>query len=386
MRRIYFIENKKTVLVVDDTRTMRMMVKEYLHQDFFVLEAESGEQAIELFKQYDPDAILLDVQMKGMDGYVACEKIRKLSEKGAHIPIMMATVLNDLRSIQKAYDVGATDFAAKPIHFEILPYRIRYMIRTHQNYVELQNSKVKLNNALLEIKQLNLVLEQRVADRTKQLAKTLDQVKIEQLRADSLLNAIFPAAIAEELKINSTVQPKRYENAAILFIDLVGFTAFSEKHMPDEILDKLQEFIKTCEDVSEKYGLQKIKTIGDAYLAVGFSNDSVDVNPVFNCIQCSEEILLSAKKMSVPWEIHAGIDIGSVIGGIVGRRQYSFDIWGDTVNTAARIQQIAKPGGIYLSETAWEKAKTKCEAHSLGKIPMKGKSPIEIFEYIGCLK
>lgn len=155
------------VFIVDDSVTMRTMLNKVLAQTGFIIyESGSGEEVIELLKMTDPDAILLDVEMPGMGGFATCEQIRSMPN-GKNVPIMMVTSLEDLESINKAYKAGATDFTTKPINWDIIGHRVKYMIRTNENYLELQRTKRKLD-------QLNLDLEERVILRTTQL-KTVNQ-------------------------------------------------------------------------------------------------------------------------------------------------------------------------------------------------------------------
>ncbi len=161
---------KSVVFVVDDSATMRAMLRKILSEmEFVVHEATSGEELLQLLKTTTPDAILLDVEMSGIGGFVTCEQIRS-TPGGKHIPIMMVTALEDLESINQAYRAGATDFATKPINWDIIGHRVRYMIRTSKDYLELQKTKQ-------ELKQLNLELEERVIYRTEQLKSVNQDLK-----------------------------------------------------------------------------------------------------------------------------------------------------------------------------------------------------------------
>lgn len=163
-------EKASTVFIVDDSITIRSMLHRVLQQmDFVIHEADSGEAAIELLKTITPDAILLDVEMPGMGGFLTCEKVRSLPTS-KFIPIMMVTSLEDLESINRAYQAGATDFTTKPINWDIIGHRVRYMIRTSHDYMELQKTKQALN-------QLNLDLEERVIKRTEQLKSANQNLK-----------------------------------------------------------------------------------------------------------------------------------------------------------------------------------------------------------------
>lgn len=140
-------ESKPLVLVVDDDIAGLLMASEALAADGFdVVEAEDGQEAIEQFSRHRPDIIIMDVVMPRMDGFESCAIIRK-SEGGAHVPILMITGLEDIESIQRAYEVGATDFVTKPINFFLLPFRIRYMLRAKTTADALRESQVRLDNA-----------------------------------------------------------------------------------------------------------------------------------------------------------------------------------------------------------------------------------------------
>lgn len=177
-------EQNSLIMLVDDSRTMRFLVRQALEEAHFrVIEAQTGEDALILFKQDNPDAIVLDVEMPGMGGFETCKKIRALPE-GGHIPIMMATAFDDSASINKAYEVGATDFITKPINWDMLGHRMRYIIRSSRQFIELDKSKTALQAAQTSIQRFNAELEQKVVDRTKQLQQTNEELKatLDQLK------------------------------------------------------------------------------------------------------------------------------------------------------------------------------------------------------------
>ena len=140
-------DQKPKVLVVDDDLAGLLMASESLESaGFEVFEAEDGLEAIDQFNEHHPDVIMMDVVMPHMDGFESCARIRQC-EGGEHVPILMITGLEDVDSIQKAYEAGATDFVTKPINFFLLPYRIRYMMRGAKNADDLRNSQMRLDKA-----------------------------------------------------------------------------------------------------------------------------------------------------------------------------------------------------------------------------------------------
>jgi len=141
------IRSKPLVLLVDDDPTGQLMAAEALASEGFdVVEAEDGLEAVSQFAKHHPDIVVMDVVMPRMDGFSACAEIRR-SEAGKHVPVLMVTGLNDIDSIKKAYEFGATDFITKPINFFILPYRVHYMIRAKATADELRESRAKLDKA-----------------------------------------------------------------------------------------------------------------------------------------------------------------------------------------------------------------------------------------------
>ncbi|TAK73686.1 MAG: hybrid sensor histidine kinase/response regulator [Gammaproteobacteria bacterium] len=168
-------EKKLHVLIVDDSRALRAPLRHVLETIGFVVEeAESGEAALEFLCTTIPDAILLDVTMPGMGGFAACKKIRA-AETTKYLPVLIITSLGDLESINKAYQAGATDFITKPINWDLIGYRIRYMVRASRDFIELQKTKEALD-------QLNLELEQRVEQRTQELEAAIKKLKMTQVK------------------------------------------------------------------------------------------------------------------------------------------------------------------------------------------------------------
>ena len=206
--------------------------------------------------------------------------------------------------------------------------------------------------------------------------------KIQQLsKADQLLRVILPGSIAEELTAKADVKTRRHENVAVLFADIVGFTTFCDKREPEEVVDHLQELSLLFESIAEKYRVEKIKTVGDCFMATAGLLVPLE-NPVLNCILCGQEMLLHARRMSFRWNLRIGVHIGPVTAGIVGHKRFSYDLWGDTVNTAARIEANGEVGSVNLSPRAMQEVDTLVDCASIGVVAVKGKGDMEIFRVI----
>jgi class 3 adenylate cyclase len=203
--------------------------------------------------------------------------------------------------------------------------------------------------------------------------------RISQLsKADQLLQVILPRSIAEELTAREVVENRRHENVAVLFADIIGFTEFCENRQPDDVVNHLQDLSLAFEAVVARYEVEKIKTIGDCFMAAAGLTIPLQ-NPVLNSVQCGLEMLNAAKELDSGWQLRIGIHVGAVIAGIVGHQRFSYDLWGDTVNTAARIESNGRHGSVNLSPQAWRAVEDSFEAESIGLVPIKGKGEIEIY-------
>jgi class 3 adenylate cyclase len=203
--------------------------------------------------------------------------------------------------------------------------------------------------------------------------------RISQLsKADQLLRVILPDSIAEELTAKDSVESRRHEDVAVLFADIVGFTAFCEGREPDEVVNHLQEFSLAFESIAERHQVEKIKTIGDCFMAAAGLLNPLG-NPVLHCIHCGLEMLEAVHELASGWNLRVGIHVGPVIAGIVGHKRFSYDLWGDTVNTASRVESNGKAGAVNLSYEAWKSVSDELEAESIGHVPAKGKGEMEIF-------
>ena len=200
----------------------------------------------------------------------------------------------------------------------------------------------------------------------------LDQIESERRRADELLHVILPREIVAELKSTNTVVPRRYDNVAVLFADIVDFTPYCDRHSPEDVVQHLQQLVESWEETCLVYEVQKIKTIGDAFMAACGLLTRVE-NPTLACIRFGLEMIAATQASSTGWNLRVGIHFGHVVGGVLGRRQYLFDLFGDTVNTAARMESHGVNGCIVLSGSAWSQVEHVCHGTQLEPTPLKGK-------------
>ena len=222
-------------------------------------------------------------------------------------------------------------------------------------------------------------LQIMVDDRTKEL-------RSEKERSDELLLNILPLETAEELKEKGYASVQQYNKVSVLFTDFVGFTNITEGITHEELVRSLDEHFRMFDDVMDKYGIEKIKTIGDAYMAAGGIPTRTITNPMAVVAAGLEmierlEVLNSAKetKGEKAWQLRLGIHTGSVISGVVGKNKFAFDIWGDAVNTAARMESSGEIMKVNISGSTYELIKDYFECTPRGKIKAKNKGEIEMY-------
>jgi adenylate cyclase len=226
-----------------------------------------------------------------------------------------------------------------------------------------------------------LELRRRVIehDRTiRQLREAQNEIADEKARADELLDNLLPAAIAEELKKNGRVQPRYIRSATVLFADFQGFTLLSERAEPAALVGLLDQYFTAFDDIVARRGLEKIKTVGDAYMAAGGLPETDRQHPVAACLAALEMQAVAAciksrnDKLGLPsLELRIGIHTGPVISGVVGHRRFTFDIWGDAVNVASLMEAHCLPGRINISETVAGYAKALFEVAPRGLVRAK---------------
>jgi len=224
------------------------------------------------------------------------------------------------------------------------------------------------------IRDQNVLLESEVEKRTRELQK-------EMQKSEDLLLNILPLEVAEELKEKGASEAKLYNHVSVLFTDFVNFTGIGENLSPTELVNEIHHCFKAFDGITEKFGLEKIKTIGDAYLAVcGMPVE--DKDHAIKATNAALEICEFIKNYRVGggvFEIRIGIHSGPVVAGIVGVKKYAYDIWGDTVNMASRMESSSAPGKINISGATYEMIKDEIECEYRGKIEAKNKGMIDMY-------
>jgi adenylate cyclase len=229
--------------------------------------------------------------------------------------------------------------------------------------------------------------------RARQHAKALGQknaiIREEQQRSEDLLLNILPALVAEELKKQGHTKARYFEDVSVLFADFVGFSKIAEKLTPQQLVSELDSCFQEFDAIIARHHLEKIKTIGDAYMCAGgiLNEGEQSGSQLRNMVYAAREMqawLLvwnrERELVGLPrYDARIGIHSGPVVAGVVGSKKFAFDIWGDTVNIAARVEQAGEGGKINVSGQVYEAVKSQFEFKHRGKIPVKNKGEIEMY-------
>lgn len=222
--------------------------------------------------------------------------------------------------------------------------------------------------------------------KNQQIRKQSKLIKEEKKKSDDLLLNILPHEIAEELKKTSRAVPRKYNSVTVLFTDFKGFTKMAETFSPEELVAELDFLFSKFDIILPKHNVEKIKTIGDAYMCAGGLPTPNDTHPAdvvsaaLEMMEFLEKVKNERKKNNKPFfEARIGVHTGPVVAGIVGSKKFAYDIWGDTVNTASRMESSGEVGKVNVSGDTYKLVKNKFKCVSRGKIAAKGKGEIEMY-------
>jgi adenylate cyclase len=344
------MSEQRTVLVVDDIETNRDLLGRRLQkQGHAIVMAENGQQALELMKTQPVDLVLLDIMMPLMNGYEVLERL-KAEDQSRHIPVIMISALDEIDSVVRCIEMGAEDYLFKPFNPTLLKARV---------------------NACLEKKRLR---DQEQA--------FLQQIQVEKEKSERLLLSILPQAIADQLKQSPTTIADCFPEATVLFADLVGFTDLSSRRSPIEIVTLLNTIFTAFDALADFHGLEKIKTIGDAYMVVGgLPVPRADHASAIAQMALDMQTTIAQvnAETNESFSIRIGINTGPVVAGVIGTRKFNYDLWGDTVNTASRMESHGMAGSIQVTEATYQFIHDQFVFEERGLIEVKGKGAMKTY-------
>ena len=343
------------ILVVDDSDTNRdLLERRLVHEGHTVKTVESGQKALDALAAESFDLVLLDLMMPDMNGIEVLERL-KADEVLHRVPVVMISGLSEIEAVIRCIEAGAEDYLPKPFNLVLLRARI---------------------NACLERK--------RWREREREY---LAQLRAEKDRSEALLRNILPDPIVKRLNAGETTIADGFAEVSILFADLVGFTPAAAKMTPDRLVSKLNRIFTGFDGLAIEFGVEKIKTIGDAYMAVaGLPEPRPDhAEAMARFAHGMLEVLAveNAGDEATRFQIRIGIHTGPVVAGIIGRHKFIYDVWGDTVNIASRMESSGNPDCIHVSGATVRSLAGRFELRPRGLVELKGHGHAETFFLLG---
>jgi adenylate cyclase len=220
----------------------------------------------------------------------------------------------------------------------------------------------------------------------KQRADALAALRQEQAKSEDLLLNILPRSIADRLKAQTRPIADHFGSASILFADVVDFTPWSERLAPGEVVGHLDRLFSHFDELAERYGLEKIKTIGDCYMAAaGVPTPRPDHARALALMSLDmlEDVRSNERVADLGLELRIGINSGPVVAGVIGRKRFLYDLWGDAVNTASRMESHGTPGRVQITRSTYELLAEEFECEPRGTIAVKGKGQVEAWYLVG---
>ncbi len=363
-------EEKEHILYVDDEPDNLTVFKSNFRRYYKVHTALTAEEGMQILQEQDIKIIITDQRMPNTTGV---EFLEQLIPEYPEPIRMILTGFSDVEAIIQAINKGQIyRYITKPWDKDELKITIDkalesfYLRRENQNLIE-------------SLKEANANLERKVEERTAEVNQQKKEI-------ENLLHNILPKEIAEELTLNGMAEPKHYERVSVMFTDFKGFTQITETLPPDVLLRELNRCFMAFDEIVEKHGLEKIKTIGDAYMCAGgiplADEDNAErVVAAALEMQTFMKTWKSAKEVhgEYAWELRLGIHTGPLIAGVIGKKKFAYDVWGDTVNMAARMESSGEVGRINISGSTYELVKHQFKCTHRGKISAKNKGEVDMY-------
>ncbi len=313
----------------------------------------SGRAALDLLRREKFEVVLLDLMMPEMSGFeVLCRM--KADPELRDLPVIVLSALDELDAIVRCIEAGAEDYLPRPFNPVLLQARI---------------------NACLEKK--------RLRDREQAIAA---QLRDEKEHSEALLLNILPQTIMARLRAGESAIADHFAAVTILFCDIVDFTPLAGRVAPAELIEMLNRLFTGFDQLAVERGLEKIKTIGDAYMVAGGLPEPRAEHAIAVAdmgLRMLDVVHETAEALGRPLSVRIGIHSGPVVAGIIGRNKFIYDVWGDTVNTASRMETYGAPGRVHVSDATQQliEGAFRCEARDA--LDIRGKGVMQTFFVTG---
>ena len=391
----------RTIVIAEDSRVPAMILKKALESRGHTVHwGANGALALALVREHRPAILISDVEMPEMDGHALCRAVKSDPELRA-IPVLLLTSLAATSDILAGLRQGADAYVTKPYEPAHILERIDHLLAQDPgsdrpgepleleyggDVLRLDVTRRQLLNLLLSTYENILQQNSKLAEMHRELGEANRQVEESLRKTRELLYKVFPRRIADELADTGQSEPRHFDFVTVLFTDFVGFTKTAETLSPRQLIANLDRYFLRFDQLLADFGMEKLKTIGDAYMAasgVPEPTGSHALDAALYALGLRESVAEIGREQQAKglpiFPIRIGLHTGPLVAGVIGEQRFLYDLWGDTVNTASRMESKGEPGKINVSAATHAIIATWFECIPRGRIEVKGKGEVEMF-------
>jgi class 3 adenylate cyclase/CheY-like chemotaxis protein len=391
----------RTIVIAEDSRVPAMILKKALEsRGHSVHWGANGALALALVREHRPAILISDVEMPVMDGHALCRAVKSDAELRT-IPVLMLTSLSATSDILAGLRQGADAYVTKHYEPAHILERIDHLLAQDPaadrpgepleleyggEVLRLDVTRRQLLNLLLSTYENILQQNSKLAEMHRELGDANRQVEESLRKTRELLYKVFPRRIADELADTGQSEPRHFDAVTVLFTDFVGFTKTAETLSPRQLIADLDRYFLRFDQLLAECGMEKLKTIGDAYMAasgVPEPQGSHALDAAMFALGIREAVAAIGREQQAAglpmFPIRIGLHTGPLVAGVIGEQRFLYDLWGDTVNTASRMESKGEPGRINISAATHAIIATWFECTPRGRIEVKGKGEVEMF-------
>ncbi|MBE9111323.1 adenylate/guanylate cyclase domain-containing response regulator [Nodosilinea sp. LEGE 07298] len=366
--------------------------------DYEVRQVSGEDDTIAAVEAAPPDLILLAVDQFDTAAMRLCHRLKKRPQT-RHVAVVVVGQDQALARRLRAFEFGVVDYIDQSLWLEEAAARIKAQVATHRQQQRLRqqaqravsagsatNLLADLQKALRRQAQLLQAQNQQLQQEMQEREQAQQALRLEQQKSEQLLLNILPRAVVDKLKQLEGSLAERFDDVTILFADIVNFTPLAAQISPLELVNWLNQIFSAFDRLAEQYQLEKIKTIGDAYMVVG----GLPL-PRLDHAETIMEMALAMQAAAAhitrndgqEFQLRIGINTGPVVAGVIGIKKFSYDLWGDAVNIASRMEAQGMPGKIQITEATYDRLKHRYAFEEVGQVMVKGHGYLTTYQYVG---
>lgn len=365
---------KATVLVVDDLPANVALLEGMLRGAGYLSVTSTLDPHVvcDLHRKHRYDLILLDLQMPGMDGFAVMEGLKEI-EKDGYLPVLVVTAqpAQKLRALR----AGAKDFVSKPFDLAEVLTRVRNLLEVRLYAKALARTVEELRTS-----------REAIRGKNEELKKLFDQVVAERKVSERLALHVPPDSIAARLQARPDMMADNFADVTVLIADVVGFTKEPGDASPARLTALLEELFTLFDGLVEERGVKKIKTLGNSYLAaagVPVQSDEAAAQAAHLALDMIQAVERFCERTASTLQVRIGLDTGPVVAGVIGRRKFVYDVWGDAVNTASRMESHGVPGRVQVSDATRQRLAAPFLLEERGALEVEGKGELKTWFLTG---